>query len=58
MREVFLRLFIVLRFFLSFYLFYFQELSENHPVERASWLKIIIIIIIIIIIKQVAPYDP
>ena len=34
----FLWLLIVLRFFLSFYIFYFQDLSENHPAERVSWL--------------------
>ena len=41
-----------LSFYASFYLFifYFQDLSENHPGDRVSWLKIIIIIIIIIII--------
>ena len=33
-----------------FSIFYFQDLSENHPCKRVSWLKIIIIIIIIITI--------
>ena len=42
----FLWLFIVLRFYLSFDIFYFQELSENQPGKRVSWLKIVIIIII------------
>ena len=32
-----------LRLFLSFYIFYFQDLSENHPGERVSWLKTIVI---------------
>ena len=27
------------------YIFYFQDLSENYPGERVSWLKIIIIIL-------------
>ena len=45
----FLWLFIVLSFFLPYYIFYFQDLSENHPGETVSWLKIIIIIIVIII---------
>ena len=45
----FLWLFIVLRFFLPFYILYFQDLSENHPGETVSWLKIIIIIVVIII---------
>ena len=36
-------------FTLLFIFFYFQDLSENHPGERVSWLNIIIYIIIIII---------
>ena len=37
-------------FTLLFIFFYFQDLSENHPGKRVSWLNIIIYIIIIIII--------
>ena len=34
-----------LSFYPSFYILCFYDLSENHPGERVSWLKIIIIII-------------
>ena len=37
-----------MRLFLSFYVFYFQDLSENHPGERVSWLKTIVILLLLL----------
>ena len=37
-----------LRLFLSFYVFYFQDLSENHPGERVSWLRTIVILLLLL----------